>query len=150
MFTDAISASTQRCPQSRLSPGTVPSVQGGGSPRARLGRGCGQRHSHASFLVFLSPRLFQLRGHVITAGPPCRLLAIRRLLVDPLCLGLGTAAPKPEGCCGYPALAPRPELIKRWRLTHQPARHPAAAGFARNRPENGGQGPPSLASLWLS
>ena len=53
--------------------------------------GSGQQHDRASFLVFLSPHLFQLSWHVTTYGPHGHLLAIWRLLVDSICLGIGLA-----------------------------------------------------------
>lgn len=54
--------------------------------------GSGQQLDQASSLVFLSPHLFRLSWHITMYGPHSHLLAIRRLLVDSICQGLGKAA----------------------------------------------------------
>lgn len=66
---------------------------GWGLAEAQSGqRGTGSSGTALPLLVFLSPHLFGLSWHVTMYGPQGHSLAVRRLLVDSLLLGVGRAA----------------------------------------------------------
>lgn len=105
--------------------------------------GSGQQHDRASFLVFLSPHLFQLSWHVTMYGPQRHLLAIRRLLVDSVCQGPGGA---PAPTLPWLPLVKSRERLRCWHTNACTIRLPLVLHGLAQR--DSGQWPPNLVSLW--